>query len=256
MPAAEVLTIIVKRDQLPGGIGELQNGIQWGIETARINFRNDGVVRPGRELEHIPVSLRFDASVDHDRQGYFLRFGHGIIRFLVDDLGQRIQCKRQRVGDVTVLESGEPANPGLRVRGRWGYFGGSQVPALDLDHRAGPHLAAQRKKIRHKRDLANSNAVNKILTTAIDGVVDRECIFAILGDMVEDRRVRFKPEVVAVGHLFSLGIVKRQHRLKPARNRIRNERNQLPRLCGNHQVLTLAGGEAIPVAFLPRQFAH
>src|ERR1035441_10184306 len=46
-----------------------------------------------------------------------------------------------------------------------------------------------------------------------------------------------------------MGIVKRQHRLEPARHGVGDIRDKRPRLGGDHQPLTLAPGEAISVEF-------
>ena len=46
-----------------------------------------------------------------------------------------------------------------------------------------------------------------------------------------------------------MGVVQRQHRLKPAGNGVGDVRHQLPGLRGNHQPLALVGLEAIAIHF-------
>ena len=61
-------------------------------------------------------------------------------------------------------------------------------------------------------------------------------------------RVGVEAVVVVVGHFLALGVVERQHGLKPAGHGVGEVRDQLARAGGDHQLLPLARLEAVAVA--------
>ena len=103
---------------MPVGVGELEHGIQRGIEPARIDLRDDRLAGVAGELEHVPVVRPIDAPVDDDGQRHLLRVLEGVVGLLLEALRQRVQGERHAVGNQLLVARGEQmdARPGVRLR--------------------------------------------------------------------------------------------------------------------------------------------
>ena len=61
-PGARVFVVVVERQQLAVGSGELDEGIERGIKPQRGDFRHDRVAGSSREFEDIPVIRAVDVA--------------------------------------------------------------------------------------------------------------------------------------------------------------------------------------------------
>jgi len=94
--------------------------------------------------------------------------------------------------------------------------GGGKVPSVGADRRVGSGAAAQGKDAGHVRQFAEGNAVDEILTAAIDGVVYFERVVAIGGDLVVENRVLVETEMVGGGEFLAGCVAEGDGGLEPA----------------------------------------
>src|SRR6516225_4585515 len=82
-----------------------------------------------------------------------------------------------------------------------------EIPAFYLGFDRITCPRTQWKDTGDERQLTNSDAVDKILASAIEAVVNLENVITVFGHFVENRRVRIKSVIVVIGHLLSVGVV-------------------------------------------------
>ena len=244
---SQVFAIVVEREQLAGGVGELEHRIQGGIEPARLDFRDHHVVRFSGELEHGPVPRLVHASVKDDGQGNLLRVRRRVVWFLVESIRQCVQRERHAVGNESLPARHERLDSRFGVLGRQSQRLLLEIPTVHFGRQRRPRLASQRKEARHKRQFPDADAIYEILSPAVDAVVDCEHIFAVLGHFKQDGRVGLEPVIVVIRRLFPARVVEHEHGLEPAGNGVGNIREQLPGQGGEDQPLAFAGREAVAV---------
>ena len=167
--------------QLAACVGEFDHGIHRGIEPPRENFCNDRVARIAAELENVPVVLLVNTPVHNDGQSHLLHTFRGVIGFLVKNLRQRVQGKRHGIGEESVFVRNDLMNARLSVFGGQCQLGIAQMQASHFDRDRIAHPATQREDARNERRLTDGDAIDKILTTSENGVIDDQHIFAVLG---------------------------------------------------------------------------
>ena len=145
-----------------------------------------------------------------------------------------------RLETKSLLARGErmDARPGVR-RGRR-QLGRLQVPAFHLDRHRSARLAAQREDARHKRQLADGDAIDEILAPAVDGVVDASTYSPSRGTSQRIVGIGLEAVVVVIRHFLAVRVVQHQHGLEPAGHGVGDIGDQLPRLGGDDQPLALA----------------
>ncbi len=248
--------IVVDGQLLAGGVGQLEQAVQRGIEPPRIDFRHDRLAGAALEAEHVPVARPVDPAVDDDRQRHLLGRRGRVVRLLFQAFRQRVHREGHDVGEpVLPARTRADKRPASRCLLSTVSLAVGQIPTLQLDGGRRAGRAAQREDAGHERQLAHGDAIDEILAAAVERVVDRQHVLAVLRDLEEDHRVGLEAVVVAIRHFLPLRVVERQHRLEPAGHGVGNVGDQLPRLDAGHQALALAGLEAIAVHAAERDLA-
>ena len=245
-PRRGVEMIVVQRDHLAVGAGDLDEGVERGVEPAGVHFHGDCLAGAAFHFEDVPIARPIRSAIDDNWKAHLLRFGRLVIGFAVQTLRQRIQCEGDVVGEET-------SGGGDHVDARLGVLGGRrqgrlfQVPAIDLDLDRFARAAAQGEDAGHERQLADRDPIDKTFAAAVQRFVDCEQIFAVLGDLEVDHRVGVETEIIVIRQFLSAGVAEPQNGLKPAGNAVGYVGDQVARLGGDCQALALGCLKTIPV---------
>ena len=103
------------------------------------------------------------------------------------------------------------------------------------------------KMLGHIGQLAQGDAIDKILAATVDGISDLNHVFPVLGDFTMEDRVGVEQIMVGVLEFIAFGVVKGQGRLEPTGDRVSQIRDQLSRLGHDNQLQPFAGLKPIAV---------
>jgi len=181
------------------GVGELEDGIQRGIDPARIHFGDNGLTGAALETEDIPVAGSIDAAVHGDGKLDALRGGGGVVGLFLEGFGKGVHHERRRGGE--------------RMSGVYGRLVRGRFQPVSWTVVFGAGAAAQRESAGHKRQLSDGYAIHEILAPAVDGIADLDGVLAVLGDGIVDDGVGMEAVVVVIRQLISAGVVERQNGL-------------------------------------------
>ena len=92
--AALVLVVVVEGQLPPGGVGQLEHGIQRRIEPAGVDLGHDLLAGPALEAEHVPIAGPIDAAVDDHRQRHRLGMFGRVVGLLFQAFRQRVDRER------------------------------------------------------------------------------------------------------------------------------------------------------------------
>ena len=138
--------------------------------------------------------------------------------------------------------------PAVRALGSiYLHAGERQVPALHRDVRDFAGLAAQREDARGKRKFAQGHAVDEILASAKDRVVNFDYVTAVAGNFIEEHRIGMEAVAARVGQFPALRVAEPDRGLEPARHGVGNVGPRLLGADGKDQVLALLRREAIAI---------
>ena len=122
-----------------------------------------------------------------------------------------------------------------------------KVPALHGHARFCACLAAQREDAGGKRQLAQGHAVDKILASAKDRVVDLDHVVAVAGNFIVQHRIGMEAETAGAGQFLALRVAEPDRGLEPPRHGVGNVRHQLLGTDRKDQLLPLGCREAIAI---------
>ena len=246
-----IFKIVVEGQLFAGCVGQAKRGIERRAEPARDYLGDNLLAGAAVETEERRFTRLRDAPVHDDRKLHFLRFGPGETlpgrRFR-----QRIQGEFHGIGSESIFSHGHLIQAlGLvfEVLEVLHDLSGRQIPAVGLNRGARPGFGAEREDAGDDRQFTEGHAVNEILATAVDRIVNLGDVIVIAGDFVVQQRVRMEEEMIGRRQLLTLGVAQRDGCLKPAGNGVGDVWNQFPGSGSDHHVLSFFGVEAILIAY-------
>ena len=233
---AFVRSVVVERQLIAASVGQPQYRIQRRIEPSRVDLGHHRLAGAAFEAKNIPLARPIDAPVHH--HGQLDPFG------VLRHFRQRLHLERLACHLVN------PRSLAARVES---HVLPGQIPTAQFHRGARSRPPAERENIRHERQLADGDAIDKVFPSAIQRIAYLDGVFAIGGRYIVDRGVGMEAEIVVVGHFFSLGVVERQHGLEPAGNRVGQIGHQLARTGGDREALSLPCRKAVAIGVARRE---
>ena len=128
--AGALIFMIVVHRQLPAVcVGQLEHGIQGGVQPAGFDFREDLTAGTAFETEDIPIAGLVNATVDDQRRLDSLRVTRLVVRLFLKAVRQRVHGKRHLINDAFILEHGYGVHSQASVSGVQVEFVDREIPA-------------------------------------------------------------------------------------------------------------------------------
>lgn len=239
-----VLIVVVPGKHGAGFVEEADDRVEGRAHASGDGFENDLLPPAAGELEQIDITGLIDAAVDDARQRDGLRVFEGVVGLDFDERDESVNLVRDDVGGVgAAAEGGLPDAGGARLAVDAEAVG-VQVPAGDGDVAFLSGAAAEREDGGDEGSLADTDAIDEILSAAIDGVANFEGVGAVGGDLVVEDGIGAEAIVIDECELVAALVVEGDGGLEPAWNGVGEIGDELAGAGLDDELLALGGEKA------------